>query len=218
MLAGLPEGLSHYFNDERPLVALLGGLMITSGVNMFKADHAGPELLGGDYEARRQLAALLFSGGWLIVALSTVYIHSKSSRGILEPLSAKTLLAFASAVAVVTGATMARAEYDADPLAEGISDTARMLFLGGWAGIALSMSVSTLLPFVPWSGTKITLSLIGVLTVLAGVMTTRSYELVDSKEYAEGDFSSALDRTRDWPKWLFGFGWVVIAAGIGYHR
>ncbi len=226
-LAGISEGMGHYFNSERSMVALLGGLMIVSGVNMFKSDQplagasasaGATQLLGGGFEARKQLAGLLFSGGWLIIALSTVYRHSQAARGIMEPLNAKTLLAFASVIAVITGATMARAEFDADPTAEAVTPMARALFLGGWLGLLLVMVSRSIMPFSLWSQTKIALAVIGVLTTLAGVMSTRAYELEDAKEFLGGNFENAVERARDWPKWLFGLGWFIIAMAIGYHN
>ena len=217
-MAGLSEGMGHYFNSERSMVALLGGLMIVSGVNMFKSDQPAHQLLGGGFAARKQLAGLLFSGGWLVVALSTVYQHSQAVSGIMEPLNAKTLLAFASAIAVITGASMARAEFDADPTAEATTPLARSLFLGGWLGLLLVMASRSLMPFALWSQTKIALSVIGVLTTLAGVMSTRAYELEDAKEFLDNNFENAAERMRDWPKWLFGLGWFIIAMAIGYHN
>ncbi len=214
------DTLAEHFNSERSFIALLGGIMIASGVNMFKSDKP---LLGGSDESahdqNQQVAALLFSLGWLVIALSVVYRHSKSPFGMIEePLSAKTLLAFGSAVSVVAGASMARAEYDADPMANSVSTLAQSLFLGGWAGITLAMVTDSFAPFALWSNTKVALVLIGVVTTLAGVMTTRAYELEDAIQFVGGDYKNAVDRARDWPKWLFILGWAVMALGIGYHN
>jgi hypothetical protein len=167
---------------------------------------------------QRALSGVLFSLGWLVIALSTVYRHSLSTRGVIEePLSAKTLLAFASAIAVVSGAMMARAEHDADPTARA-STLSQGLFLGGWAGIALAMASESLSPLRFWSRTKVALVALGVITTLAGVMTTRAYELQEALDFAGGDYSSAVILNKSWPKWLFGLGWLVIALGIGYHN
>ncbi len=219
------DALSEHFNSQRSFVALLGGVMISSGVNMFKTDRPllGAATGAGDsadgLDKNQQIATLLFSLGWLVIALSIVYEHTANPGGIIqEPLSARTFLAFASAIAVVAGASMARAEYDADPLASNVSSLAQTLFLGGWAGITLAMVASSLSPLKWVSGTKMCLVLLGVATTLAGVMQTRAFELESAIEFAGGDYSSAVETSRHMPKILFIVGWAVIAAGIGYEN
>lgn len=216
----ITEALSEHFNSERSFIALVGGMMVTVGAHMFKMDKP---LLGSSdedsLEQNQQIASLLFSLGWLVVALSIVYDHSLSVKGVIaEPLSLKTLLAFASAVAVVAGASMARAERDADPTSSDVSSLAQGLFLGGWVGITLSMVTESFSPMKMFSSAKIALILLGVATTLGGVMTSRAFELEDAIQYASGDYSNAVDASRHWPKWLFGAGWVILAAGIGYWK
>jgi len=217
----LSSSVAEHFNSERMFVALLGGVLIVTGVNLYKSDV---HLLGGDggkrMDDQRALATVLFSLGWLVIALSTVYRHSLSPRGVFEPLNAKTLVAFASAIAVVSGALMGRMEHDANPTAP-VSGLSQGLFLGGWLGIALVMSSKSLSPLRLWSGTKVALVLVGVLTTLAGVLSTRAYELetvVSRLEGSEGAYDRTVMQAMQWPKWLFGLGWLVIALGIGYHN
>lgn len=83
--------IGNYFNAERFIIATVGVLCIS--ISSQKNEPENSKIL---------LSAL----GWFLIAFSSVYIHSKSPRGIIEPLGIKTLLVTLSASILVLSSSM----------------------------------------------------------------------------------------------------------------
>lgn len=192
---------SAFFNGERLLVAGLGALLIMYGSDATSDASYTPE--------QRQMAMLAYSAGWIILALSTVYLHTKHPRGIAEPLSGRSLLALASALAIITGSSMAGAE------GSNASQKSRMLFVGGWMGLALAISARSLSPFRLSSDLKIFLGVSAVVVGLMGVHAKRPFD-VDS---SDGKFLGLIpvDEDSAWPHGLHYAGLALFALAIAYH-
>ena len=199
---------SRFGNPERLTVALLGSAMVAYGSNQMLDKSISPN--------EKQMASMAYSAGWLVLALSVVYNHSKHPNGIVEPISGRSLLAFASAIAIIAGASMAQSEEDAtDTPLRRASKEARMLFIGGWFGMALSVSLSSVSPLRFASAPKAVLALVGVVLGLMGVHALRPYEVDDD----QGNFLGLISdsKTDAWPHSFHYAGLLILSLGIAYH-
>ena len=174
-------------NTMQSAVALLGGASVIAGVNLYK--YANPI---GD-QTLLTLSTALFVGGWLTIALS---VSGGTYESVMPP-TLKSIIAFTSAVAVIAGAMIARQSLDATTAGKPPANNLGMvLFLGGWAGIGLSMMLGN------WKIEKIIATIIAIGITLGGVYWTAHLEM-NNKNQMPG-------------KVLFGVGWVAMALAVGF--
>lgn len=225
-VGGHSEALSHYFDSPKAAIALLAGGMIVAGEHMMHASdaEAGSIVIGKTAEDTQRVGSILYALGWVVLAIGIYGVKlaspGKSPVGIVfdwgsTSAALKGLLAVFSAVAIAAGSSMAHAESQVDT--KVASKTSQMLFLGGWAGMTLSIITHSLVPLEFVSNTKIAITLLGVATALAGVMVRDQFELEDAIAFAEDQGIDLKSRASDWPKWLYLLGFGIIAAGISYH-
>ena len=207
-MASLTHMASRFGNSDRFMIALLGAGLVAYGSN-----QVGDKSLTPD---QKQMAIMAYSAGWLVLALSVVANHRKHPNGLVEPLSGRSLLAFASALAIITGFSMADAEEEASGKSlRRASKEARMLFVGGWFGLALSVAISSVSPLSFNSAPKVLLALSGVVIGLMGVHAIRPYEVDDD----QGDFLGLISSSSEdaWPHSFHYAGLILLAMGIAYH-
>lgn len=176
-------------NTMQSAVALLGGVSIVAAVNLYKyAQPLGDQTLV-------MLSTALFVGGWLIIALAV----SGGTYGSVIPANLKSIIAFASAAAVIAGAMIERQKLDAASAGKppSANNLGMMLFLGGWAGIGLSMAMGG-----AWRLEKIVATIAAIGVTLGGVYWTAQLEMNDQNQLPG--------------KVLFGAGWVLMALAIGF--
>ena len=135
-------------------------------------------------EEYKQLATAAFVGGWMVVAAA------------ISGMSVRSVLAFGSAIAVVVGALLSRMAIDqgTEP-----SKMAMAIFLGGWAGITLSIAWGA-------SGMGVGAAIGATLLTLAGVFVTARGEKGGNK------------MIENVGKILFALGWVGVALAVGYSQ
>lgn len=213
----LTDTLADYFDSDRAVVALLGSAMIVTASNMFGKETP---IFASTVAGTQRLAAFLYGMGWLVIAVS-MNMMSMSGRPMLRSwIGFKSILTVASVVAITVGTIMAQAEHEALQDGTPISQTPQTLILVGWAGFTFSLAIQPsvlgqgALDIKFYNSTKVLLCLVGVLTALAGVMVTRSFELEDAISFVGGDYAATQVAARSWPKWIYLLGWGVISAGI----
>lgn len=218
------DTLADYFDSDRAVVALLGSAMIVTASNMFGKETP---IFASTVAGTQRLAAFLYGMGWLVIAVS-MNMMSMGGRPMLlrSWIGFKSILTVASVVAITVGTIMAQAEHEALQDGTPISQMPQTLLLVGWAGFAFSLAIqpSVLgdrvvgpLNIQFYNSTKVLLCLVGVLTALAGVMVTRSFELQDAISFVGGDYAATQAAARSWPKWIYLLGWGVISAGIASY-
>ena len=191
-MSAVVQGVSALFNGERLAIALLGAMLVVYGSNgMMDSSLSADE---------KQMATLAFSGGWLVLAVSMTYLHSQHPKGYVEVLSGKSLLAFASALAIITGTSMAHAE------GSHASQQARMLTVGGWAGLAFAVAARTLSPLKMATELKIFLAGAGFFIGLVGLHAKRPFGGL-----------IPVDEDAEWPHGLHYAGAILLAIAIGMH-